>query len=375
MNKLRSHGKLWYEAENVGEIYSPSLLIYPDRIERNIEKMIRIAGSTDKLRPHVKTHKMSEIVRLQMKHGINKFKCATISETEMVARCGADDILLAMQPVGPNIGRFLRLKKTFPKANISCIADDENVIRNLSAMAVENDIEINIWLDINNGMNRTGVTPDAEASDLYRLINSLPMLKAEGLHVYDGHVQENDINARQESCNEAYNKVLKLTEELEKSGTAQIKIIAGGTPSFPIHANRLNVECSPGTILLWDYKSSDSYPDMEFLHAAILLTRIISKPGSDLICLDLGHKAVASEMVQPRVKFFGIKNYTIINHNEEHMVIRTNEADNFKVGDIIYGIPFHICPTVDRYDNVSVITGHICTARWKVEARSREITI
>ncbi len=375
MNKLRSSGKLWYEVENVGEIFSPSLLVYPDRIVSNIKKMIEIAGGADRLRPHVKTHKMPDVVRLQMKHGITKFKCATISEAEMVARCGAVDILLAMQPVGPNAERFLRLKKKFPTTKISCISDDENVIRHLSAIAVENNIEINIWLDINNGMNRTGVTPGTEASYLYRLIRSLPMIKAEGLHVYDGHIQENDFETRQETCNEAYNKVLKLTDELGKDDIDPIKIIAGGTPSFPIHAKRPDVECSPGTILLWDYKSSSSYRDLEFLYAAVLMTRIISKPGNDLICLDLGHKAVASEMAQPRVIFFGLGDYTIVNHNEEHMVIRTNNAGNLKVGDSLYGIPFHICPTVDRYDHVSVIIDHICKERWNVEARSREITI
>lgn len=75
--------------------------------------MIKIAGSPDNLRPHVKTHKMPEIIRLQMKHGIYKFKCATISETEMVAKCGAPDVLLAMQPVGPNLERFFKLKHEF----------------------------------------------------------------------------------------------------------------------------------------------------------------------------------------------------------------------------------------------------------------------
>src|SRR5664280_129640 len=88
----------WYLINNIGEVSSPALLVYPDRIETNIKKMIEIAGDVDRLRPHVKTHKMSEIIKLQMKYGIYKFKCATISETEMVARCGASDILLAIQP-------------------------------------------------------------------------------------------------------------------------------------------------------------------------------------------------------------------------------------------------------------------------------------
>lgn len=375
MKKLKASDNLWYEVENIGEIFSPSLLIYPDRIERNIEKMIAMTGGAYRLRPHVKTHKMPEVVMLQMKLGITKFKCATIAEVEMVARCGANDILLAMQPVGPNLGRFFKLQQSFPGAIISCIADNEEVIKLISDMAIKTSIETTVWLDINNGMNRTGIAPGKKASDLYKLILSSPNLKAGGLHVYDGHIHDTDFSQRQLKCDDAFNEVIILKNELEKQGIAEIRIVAGGTPSFPIHAKRKGVECSPGTLLLWDYKSESSYIDMNFIQAAVLLTRITSKPGKDLICLDLGHKAIASEMPQPRIKIFGMEEYTIISHNEEHMVISTPDAGKYRVGDNLYGIPWHICPTVDRYDNVSVITEHICTGKWKVEARRRIISI
>jgi D-serine deaminase-like pyridoxal phosphate-dependent protein len=375
MEKVVSSNDPWYKVTNVHEIYSPALLVYPDRIECNIQKMIEIAGSVNLLRPHVKTHKMPEIISLQMKHGIYKFKCATISETEMVARCGAKDILLAMQPVGPNIRRFFQLKNKFSGIKISCIADSEEMILQLSDMALETSLETNVCLDINNGMNRTGIAPGKEALRLYKLITGLPKLKAEGLHVYDGHIHEPDYSLRQELCNKAFAPVLSLSGELKKEGITHVKIVAGGTPTFPVHALRTGVESSPGTILLWDYGYSSSYSDLHFLHAAVLLTRIVSKPGKDLLCLDLGHKVVASEMPQPRVKILGLKNYMIVSHNEEHMVILTDEADNLKAGDHLYCIPWHICPTVDRYDSVSVVSKHKVTGQWNVEARNRRITI
>lgn len=375
MGKITSSNGLWYLIDNASEVCSPALLIYPDRIERNIQKMIEIAGSVNQLRPHVKTHKMPEIIKMQMKHGIYKFKCATISETEMVASCGAKDILLAIQPVGPNLGRFFQLKQKFRGTKISCIADSEEVILQLSDMARSTGLETHVWLDINNGMNRTGIPPEEKAIKLFKMIIDLPMLTAEGLHVYDGHIHEADYSLRQKICNDSFVPVLSLIDELKNAGIAPLNIVAGGTPTFPIHALRKGVEFSPGTLLLWDYGYSSSFSDMDFLHAAVLLTRIISKPGKDLLCLDLGHKAVASEMSQPRIKIMGLENYTIINHNEEHMVIRTTEADNHKIGDPLYCIPWHICPTVDRYDNVSVVNEHKVTGQWNVEARKRKITI
>jgi D-serine deaminase-like pyridoxal phosphate-dependent protein len=375
MKNISDSADNWYQINNVHEVNSPSLLVYPDRIEANIKKMLDIAGSADKLRPHVKTHKMAEIIKLQMKYGIYKFKCATISETEMVARCGAPDILLAIQPVGPNIGRFFKLKQEFNNTKISCIADNEEVIIQLSDMARKTGRETHIWLDINNGMNRTGVIPGEKAVRLFKRIIDSPMLVAEGVHVYDGHIHEPDFSLREKICNDSFATIISLIEDLKNEGISPVKIIAGGTPTFPIHALRKDVETSPGTILLWDWGYSSSFSDINFFHAALLLTRIISKPGKELLCLDLGHKAVASEMPQPRIKLLEIEKYAIVSHNEEHMVIRTTQADKFKIGDPLYGIPWHICPTVDRYDSVYVINDHKATSQWNIEARNRKITI
>lgn len=375
MGKVTSGNNPWYKVNNVDEVSSPALLVYPQRIVKNIKEMIRIAGDPDRLRPHVKTHKMPEIIRLQMEFGINKFKCATISEAEMVARCRANDVLLAIQPVGPNLSRFFRLKHEFPDTRISCIADSEDVITQLSEMALNTGLETHVWLDINIGMNRTGIVPGEKAAKLFKMIASSPMLKAEGLHVYDGHIHEPDYSLRQKICNDTYAQVINLTDRIKDDSLSRVKIVAGGSPTFPVHALRKDVELSPGTILLWDYGYSSSFSDMNFLQAAVLLTRIISKPEKDLLCLDLGHKAVASEMPQPRIKILGLDNYTIIGHNEEHMVISSKGADNFKTGDPLYCIPWHICPTVDRYDSVSVVNEHMVDGQWNVEARRRKITI
>ncbi len=365
----------WYMLENADNVCSPSLLVYPDRIESNIKKMIEIAGGVDLLRPHIKTHKMSEVIRLQMKHGIKKFKSATISETEMAAKCGASDILLAMQPVGPNLKRFFELKQKFDTVNISCIADSEEVIIQLSDMARKTGLETHVWLDINNGMNRTGVAPGEKAIRLYERIFDSPMLIAEGLHVYDGHIHDKDPDIRRKKCNESFSQVESLIEDLQGEGIGPVKVVAGGTPTFPIHAVRKGVELSPGTTLLWDWGYGISFTDLPFLHAAVLLMRIVSIPAKEMLCLDLGHKAVASEMPQPRVKILGLKNYSISNHNEEHMVIRTKEADNHKTGEHLYGIPWHICPTVDRHDAVTVVNDHKAEGQWNIEARKRKITI
>jgi D-serine deaminase-like pyridoxal phosphate-dependent protein len=368
-------GKMWYRIRNVSDVPSPALLIYPDRVESNIRKMVEMAGNVRNLRPHVKTHKMAEIIRLQMKYGISRFKCATISEAELAASCGASDILLAMQPAGPNIERFFRLKREYNRTEIGCIADSETIIHQLSRMARTMGTETPVWLDINSGMNRTGIVPGEDAIRLYKLIGSLPMLKAAGLHVYDGHIHEKDPDLRKQICNDSFRPVQKMIDELKNDGNGPVSIVAGGSPTFPVWASRGDAEASPGTTILWDYGYSSSFPDMDFLHAAVLLSRIVSKPAKELVCLDLGHKAVASEMAPPRIMIPEIENYSFISHSEEHMVISTPDAGRLSPGDPLYSIPWHICPTVDRYDTVYVVNGSEVTGEWKVEARKRRITI
>ena len=111
----------WYLVENVDEVDSPALLVYPDRAEENIRRMIAYAGGVDRLRPHVKTHKMPQIIERQIAAGITKFKCATIAEAEMVASCGAADVFISYQIVGPKVARFATLIATYPGMKFSTL--------------------------------------------------------------------------------------------------------------------------------------------------------------------------------------------------------------------------------------------------------------
>lgn len=365
--------RLWYEVANVAEVDSPALLIYPERAEENVRRMIAIAGGPERLCPHVKTHKLAELVRMQMALGIRRFKCATIAETEMVARCGAPDVLLAYQPVGPKVLRAIQLIKKFPHTSFMAMADDESAIHALSTAAVQASVKIKVLLDIDCGMHRCGVPAGPKAVELYRLMASLPGLGAQGLHVYDGHIDDKDIAVRTKNCNDAFDAVTVLRREL--SDLPVPRIIAGGTPTFPIHARRPDVECSPGTCVLWDAEYLTSCPDLDFQPAALVLTRVVSKPGAKRLCLDLGHKAIAAEKPHPRVQFLNLPDAKAITHSEEHLVIETNRADEFAIGDVLYGVPRHICPTVALHAEAVVVRKSMATERWKTSARDRMLTI
>ena len=365
----------WYTIGNVEEVLTPSVAIYPDRIEENIRQMIRIAGGTERLRPHIKTHKMPEVLRLQLAQGITKYKCATIAEAEMAAVAGAKDILLAYQPVGPNVGRLFELRRRFPEVRFSTIADDILTIRNLSKTFAGEDKALPVYLDIDCGMGRSGAAPSEEGFEVYQEITNSRGLEAAGFHAYDGHIHESDARIRERVCRDAFIAVERLKGDLERRGMKVPVIVAGGTPTFKFHAHFPDRETSPGTCVLWDHGYQEHFRDLEFLIAAVVVTRVVSKPRHNLLCLDLGHKAVASEGPQPRVIFPQTPEGKPVLHNEEHLLLETRHAPEFEVGQVLYGFPIHICPTVALHDLAVVVRNGRATEVWTVAGRTRLLSI
>src|SRR5260370_17951732 len=111
-----------YLISDTSTIYTPALIFYKDIIRRNIAQAIAVAGGVDRLRPHVKTHKTREIVRMELDAGIRKHKVATLAEAEMVASCAAPDVLLAYPLVGPNCLRLAKLIQAYPGTRFSVVA-------------------------------------------------------------------------------------------------------------------------------------------------------------------------------------------------------------------------------------------------------------
>jgi D-serine deaminase-like pyridoxal phosphate-dependent protein len=362
----------WYELENCTEVDSPALLVYPDRIAENIRRMVSIAGSPQRLRPHIKTHKMSAVMRMQLAAGIDKCKCATLAEAEMAARAGATDIMLAHQPVGPKVGKLATLAKRFSQVRFSALVDDPRIARKLSDACVEAACRIELLVDLEIGMGRSGIVFGPSAVELYRLIARLPNVSPGGIHAYDGHIREPDVARRQSACDQEMRSALEFREQLLAEGLPVPRLVAGGTPTFPIHARHADRECSPGTCVLHDAGYGRQFPDLGFLPAAVVLSRVISKPGKNRLCLDLGHKAVAVDRVNvPHVVWFDLPDVQIIVHSEEHLVLETPAADRHQVGDVLFGIPEHICPTCALHKQAVVVREGRATETWPIDARDR----
>ena len=366
----------WYQAELTDTIDSPALLIYPDRIRENIRRAVAMTGTPDRLYPHVKTVKMPAVIRLMMEEGITGFKCSTIAEAEMLAREGASNILYAMQPTGNKIPRLASLVKEFPNSRFSCLVDAATVATEISEYFLAEDQIAGIYIDLNVGMNRTGIYPGTDAFELLTFCSMLKGIRFYGFHAYDGHLRNPDVNERSLEAEAAFAPVQELREAAERSGYGYPSLIAGGSPSFAYHCMQPDRICSPGTFALWDYGYMINCTEQPFEPAAVVFSRVISIPGPDRVCLDLGHKSVAAENPpDQRVHFLNVPGMTMLSQSEEHLVAGVENAYDFKPGDIVYALPWHICPTVALYDQALVIQDHQPAAYWDIPARKRKLTI
>lgn len=364
---------LWYRPLNELSISTPAILVYPERIEENIRRMISIAGSSQRLRPHVKTHKIPEIVRLQVQKGIRKFKCATLNELEMVARNGGEDILLAYPILGPGLDHFINLMTQFPHVNMTVTVDSMMACRILGDLAKSRRKHVALFVDLDNGMHRTGIEP-GKAAEIIDFILDHPYLGFDGLHVYDGHIHEEDFTERKKHCDKAFTAVAKLVNDLEEEGVEIAELACGGTPTFPIHALYESRTLCPGTPILWDAGYKRAIPDLDFLNAAVVVGRVISKPEQN-ICFDLGHKSVASEMDHPRLHFLDLEVYSVVNHSEEHLVAKIEEGTELLVGNLVYALPIHVCPTMALHEQVYVVQERKVVGTWTVAGRNRTYSL
>lgn len=365
----------WYTIDNIEDIDSPALVVYPERIKKNIAAAINMVDNPAVLRPHVKTHKMSEVSMLLQDAGVTKFKCATIAEAEMLGTCKAPDVLMAYQPIGPKLERFIQLILSYPNTKFSCLVDNLPAAVGISKAAIKKGIKVPVYIDLNIGQNRTGIKPEF-ALPLYVDCQALAGIEIAGLHAYDGHIHQPDLAARTEECDRCLGEVGKLQSEIVARGYPKPVIIAGGSPTFPIHAKRKEIECSPGTFVYWDKGYQNSFAEQNFLPGALVVMRVISLPAETTLCLDLGHKSIAAEReLKTRVYFINAPELEAISQSEEHLVVEAGKGHSYKPGDVIYGMPYHVCPTVALYERAITIEEHKISGEWKNIARDRKITI
>lgn len=366
----------WYALNETESLLSPALLVYPERVIANIERTIALAGAPERLRPHVKTHKSADVVQMHLERGVSRFKCATPAEALMLARAGATDVLIAYQLTSPARKFVAELARRYTGTRFGCLVDNGESLRQLDVACADRGVTLTVYLDLDVGMHRSGISPGEEADRLYREFAEQRNLRPGGIHAYDGHNRHPILTEREAGAARSRGIVLAMRERLIRAGLPVEEVVLGGTPSFPCHAAawEAGITLSPGTYTYFDWGSATTLPDLPFVGAALVFGRVVSVPAPGRFAIDVGSKAIAADYDQPRGIILNLPAAEAGPQSEEHWVFTISPEVTPRVGTPVYVWPRHICPTVEHYDRAELVdaAGMLC-GWWPVSARGRAV--
>ncbi|HKA17200.1 MAG TPA: alanine racemase [Blastocatellia bacterium] len=366
-----------YLIEGVERVMTPALAIYPDIVDSNIRATLRLMdGNANRWRPHVKTTKLRSIMKRFVEHGIVNFKCSTSLELSTVCEAGASDVLVAYPMVGANSRRVQEISSRFPEVAISALVESQPHVEQWRGS------NIGLFIDVNPGMNRTGIEDDRvdEIVQLARRIQDGRQI-FRGLHYYDGHLSSLDIVERERTAQRGYDRLMKVIAEFDRAGIDIGEVVTAGTPSFPCSLSyrpfagaKFIHRASPGTIVYNDCSSLTQLPsEFGYQPAAVVVSTVVSHPSSGRLTCDAGHKTVSADSGIPTCAVLGSPALVPLKPSEEHLPIEAPEGSlTPPIGNLLYLVPRHICPTVNNFDHALIVLDGKIVGIEQVTARGRE---
>jgi D-serine deaminase-like pyridoxal phosphate-dependent protein len=364
-----------YRIDRTDSVMTPALVIYPDAVDHNIKVTLGLLGNDpNRWRPHVKTAKIASVIHRLIELDVRTFKCATTLELIHACEGGATDVLLAYPVMGANAQRVLAIANQYQHVAISVRVETSEQLQQWRGS------RIGIFVDINPGMNRTGI-PQEDSAQLLALTRSIAAagLHFRGLHYYDGHLGSEPVLQRTETAHRGYDRLMQIVDELSTGGIVIEEVITSGTPSFPcaisyqgFHTAPFVWRASPGTVVYSDATSLAQLPDLGYRPAALVLTRIVSHPRGDIVTCDAGHKSVSADAGVPTCLVLGHPELLPASPSEEHLPLQVTSGRLPSLGELLYLVPRHVCPTVNNFDYALMAREGRLNSVEKVSARGRE---
>lgn len=365
-----------YAVDHTENILTPALVIYPELVDQNIRQTLRLLqGNADRWRVHVKTAKLQSTIERLISHGVVNFKAATTLEVLTACASGAKDVVVAYPVMGANARRLLEIAQQYPGVRISVLVENE---AHLQLWRGEN---VGIFLDINPGMDRTGISP-SHSEQILALVGTARDngLEFRGLHFYDGQYASVSEQERCTAVHQGYDQLLNLVRFLGNAGHSIPEIITAGTPTLPcslsyepFRSAEFVHRVSPGTIVYCDATSlAQLSPDYGYRPAALVLSRVVSHPRTGMITCDAGHKSVSADAGVPTCIVLGHPELLPLGPSEEHLPMTVQDGVGVpRLGDELYLLPRHVCPTVNNFDTALLVHDRKVAVE-PVTARGRE---
>jgi D-serine deaminase-like pyridoxal phosphate-dependent protein len=365
-----------YRIENVEALLTPALVIYPEIVDQNIAATLRLlGGDANRWRPHLKTAKLGFIMRRLVTKGVVNAKCSTTVELAAACEAGMKDVLLAYPVVGPNARRVRQVAEQYPNVRISVLVENVEQIRAWSGS------RIGLFVDVNPGMDRTGISQDGIAAILDVVGAAGPQFR--GLHYYDGHMSAASLDEREKLAHKGYDRLMEIVSAVEGAGFPIEEVITSGTPAFPCSANyapfksgKFVHRTSPGTVIYSDATSINQLPaEWGYQPAALVVSTVVSHPKPNVVTCDAGHKSVSADAGVPTCAVAGRPDMIPLKPSEEHLPIEISSGAVPAIGELLYLIPRHVCPTVNNFDDAVIVENGRVLGVEHVTARGHEVPL
>lgn len=359
------------------ELLTPALIVDTDVVRRNIGCMRTLLdGDLSRWRPHLKTVKIPAVMRILLESGVRTAKCATTRELLVACESGFEDVLVAFSHMGANAARVAGIASQFPSVKVSTI------IENPDQIEAWRNTSVGLFIDINPGMNRTGIE-EARAPEIGRLAHEIQAegLNFRGLHAYDGHATEQNLEERTAKAHQRYRHLMKVVDEVNSSYAQVREVVTTGTPALPcavsfepFRTGAFRHQVSPGTTVYCDVSSLKQLPESYgFAPAVSVISRVISHPLRGVITCDAGHKAVSVDSGVPNCEVVGHPELQPLKPSEEHLPIQVPAGvEPPPLGAILRLIPRHVCPTVNNANFAVLLSGGSIASVEEVSARGHE---
>jgi D-serine deaminase-like pyridoxal phosphate-dependent protein len=363
-------------------LVTPALVIDLARVRANVAAVLAVVGDPARWRPHVKSTKSPLVWRELLAAGVRRFKCATLREArELCALLEAElpagdtgDVLLAHPAAGPTLAGLAALAGTHPRVRLSVLVEAAEQVAAVPA-------PLGVWLDLDPGDHRTGLSLGEPAEALAAARAAGPRLR--GVHFYEGRHHQPDREERRAACFASHDALLGALGALRAQGVRVPELVTSGTPGFRsalAHPGLAALEgvrhqVSPGTVVLHDARSHEQEPDLGLSPAAVVVTRVVSRPTATRLTCDAGSKSVAAEAGDPCAVVLGHPGLVALAPSEEHLPLEAREGPVPARGAVLQLVPRHVCPTVNLAEAALFLDGERVLGVHPIPARAHDLLL
>lgn len=357
--------------EMFNTLHTPTLLVDRDRLARNIEAMQQVCDQHGvALWPHIKTHKMIEVAKMQLAAGAKGICCAKLGEAEVMLQSGVRRIFLAHSLVDPNqASRLRRLAESLDELVLAVTSVPQ--CEALDRILTKADLQLPVMLGLDSGSHREGVRSLEGAVHLAEFIRKSSRMRLKGIYAHEGEVNALQPGDVDDAIREIHSYLMRVRDAVDPS----LEVWPGCSVTGARMAAMPGVTAvRPGTYVFGDLSLAIRQPVMDWNELALtVLTTVVDRPDENFALVDAGSKTFSGDKTAEGLSgiAYDRRDIKVSKCSEEHGWVTGSQVKELEVGERLRFVPAHVCTCVNMLDEVTVVSGNQVVDTWKVAARGK----